>query len=96
VKHIKYYIIITGMNQLSLEEFNIQTATFIRNNREKLGYSQRKLSTLAEVGNAVICKYEGSEGFDYNPTMKTLLKILQVLNKDIFQLSAFIKTYKND
>lgn len=81
----------------SLEEINVHIGTFIREARQKKKLSQRQLAKLANTSNEQISLYEGVHGFSFNITINTLIKICNALNKDIFQLFAYIKkNYKHN
>ncbi|HBD93295.1 MAG TPA: hypothetical protein DC057_03910 [Spirochaetia bacterium] len=79
------------INNASFEEINIKIAEFIRQQREKLNISQRQLGKLAKLHYSNISLYEGSKGFNFNPSIKTLVKICNGLNTNIFKMFKFIK-----
>lgn len=56
----------------------------IKQRRKKVGFSQDKLSKLADVAYNTVVKIESGE--NPNPTIETLLKIAKALNTSIEEL----------
>ena len=75
-----------------LEEINVKIAEMIRIRREEQNLSQKKLSEIAQIDQSMISDYEGSNGFNFNPTIKTLYKLSTALN---IPFSKFLKDLSN-
>ena len=75
---------------MELEEISLKISEFVRKNRQKQKLCHRGLEKKSKVNRARISHLEGSNGFNFNVTLKTLKKILSAFDKDFLDLFRYV------
>lgn len=72
------------------QEINLKIAEYLFAKRKKFKFSHRKLAEKCGVSKAILSILEGGSGFDFNPTIHTLNKILCSYDDNLVNLINYI------
>ena len=81
---------------LEIDEINLKIAEFIRIKREERKLTIRKFSRKSKISTSILSRLEGSNGFNNNPTIKTLNILCYELDTNLKELFLYVYREKKN